>query len=784
MDTNFTDWQLFNAGPFPAVVSGLNDDRIIAVNAKASAMVQIPAPAMVGRLITDFYVDPRQRAALVEHLKKHRRADDVLLQFSRPQGAPRWARASATLISVEGAPAILSCFTDVTDQVAAEHALRASEQRLADQSAALTQLTAYEMCSAPCFEARLAQLLKVLATTLRAERTSLWRFVSGGDEIACLGLYTASTDSHASGARLKRDAAPNYFAALERERVIVADDARTDPRTREFSSSYLMPLGIRAMLDVPLRERDSAIGVLCIEDTRNTRAWTVDESNFALSVANLVMAAMGEEARDAAVRRLAEREEELRRAKDAAEAATRAKSEFLANMSHELRTPLNGVLGYAQLLQRDRALAPDQREALQAIATCGAHLLDLINDVLDLARIEAGRVDHERCATDVRRLAVDLEQILGNQARTKGLRMVAAIAPETPSRVLVDGRHLRQVLFNLLGNAVKFTDAGEVRLTVGPDGADRLRFAVSDTGMGIEEENLDRIFEAFRQTTAGAAAGGTGLGLTISRRLVRTMGGELQVASVQGHGSVFSFSIPAEAVRDAAHEALDGEGSTPGIDARLPAGVTLTALVADDNTVNRRVLASLLESAGIRVLAASGGREAVQMAMQVRPDVVLVDRRMNDLDGFEATRMIHAHPATSATPVIAVSASAFGDVREAARKAGCADFIPKPIRADVLFGKLQQHLGVQFVAARTERAGGDDARPPAPIPPGVAARFRDALAVGDIAALEALARELGRLEGRAALAARVSALTRAFDFHALQLLTEVFEQEQVGHGAV
>ena len=780
MGTDFTDWQLFNAGPFPAVVSRLADGSIIAVNAKAAAMLQVPPADVVGRRITEFYVDPGERAALVERLTKDRRADDILLRFSKPGGRVHWARASATLISVAGESAVLSCFTDVTDQVLAEQALRASEQRLAEQSAALTRLTAYEACGSPCFEARLAQLLETAARTLRVDRTSMWKFDSGRDAILCVDLYVDSTRQHQSGTVLPRTSAPAYFAALERDRVIVANDAKRDAATCEMAVDYLAPLGIGAMLDVPLHERESStIGVLCVEHVGEPRTWTVDEQNFTLSVANLVMAAIADEAREAAVRRLAEREEELRRAKEAAEAATQAKSEFLANMSHELRTPLNGVLGYAQLLQRDRALAPDHREALDAIATCGAHLLDLINDVLDLTRIEAGRVDHEPCATDVRRLAAELEQMIANPARSKGLHVHAVVADDVPARVLVDGRHLRQVLFNLLGNAVKFTPAGEVRLMVDAEGVAGLRFAVRDTGMGIEPENLDRIFDAFGQTSAGAAAGGTGLGLTISRRLVRTMGGELMVESTQGMGSAFWFVVPAVPVREDL-PSESGDAAVPGIDARLPHGERLTALVADDNTINRRVLASLLSSAGIRVITASGGREAVNLAVRLRPDVVLIDLRMNDLHGFEVTRLIHESSATAATPVIAVSASAFGDVREAARGAGCVDFIPKPIRADVLFAKLQQHLGVRFEPVRGGQSSAEDGAD-VELPPWIADLLRDALAVGDVTTLERVARELAGTPGGAAVASRIAALTRAFDFEGLRAFAERLPKEEVGH---
>jgi CheY-like chemotaxis protein len=314
---------------------------------------------------------------------------------------------------------------------------------------------------------------------------------------------------------------------------------------------------------------------------------------------------------------------------------------------------------------------------------------------------------------------------------------------------------------------------------VDAEGVAGLRFAVRDTGMGIEPENLDRIFDAFGQTSAGAAAGGTGLGLTISRRLVRTMGGELMVESTQGMGSAFWFVVPAMPVREDL-PSENGDAAVPGIDARLPHGERLTALVADDNTINRRVLASLLSSAGIRVITASGGREAVNLAVRLRPDVVLIDLRMNDLHGFEVTRLIHESSATATTPVIAVSASAFGDVREAARGAGCVDFIPKPIRADVLFAKLQQHLGVRFEPVRGGRNGAEDGAN-VELPTWFADRLRDALAVGDVTTLERVARELAGTPGGAAVASRIAALTRAFDFEGLRAFAERLPKEEVGH---
>ena len=258
------------------------------------------------------------------------------------------------------------------------------------------------------------------------------------------------------------------------------------------------------------------------------------------------------------VRDISERlqhEDELRTAKESAEAATRAKSEFLANMSHELRTPLNGVIGYAQLLQRDRTLSANQRDALDAIGACGAHLLDLINDVLDLSKIEAGRMDIEATPCDLRQVAVDLRYVIDERAQRKGLQFVTHIDPAVPPLVVLDGRHVRQVLLNLLGNAVKFTPQGEVQLHIAGPGMSaapgRLRFDVVDTGIGIEAENLSAVFQAFRQTRSGAELGGTGLGLTISHRLVRGMGGELKVESTPGQGQPLLFRAAARRGRAA-----------------------------------------------------------------------------------------------------------------------------------------------------------------------------------------------------------------------------------------
>ena len=470
-----------------------------------------------------------------------------------------------------------------------------------------------------------------------------------------------------------------------------------------------------------------------------------------------------------------ERDELLRRAKEAAEAATRAKSEFLANMSHELRTPLNGVIGYAQLLQRDRGLNAAQREALDAIANCGAHLLDLINDVLDLAKIEAGRVDIEQHATELAQLTTDLRHVIGEAARRKGLALRMNRGPDLPKRMVLDGRHVRQVLLNLLGNALKFTAKGEVRLDITKTEAGRLAFAVTDTGPGIEPEALGEIFDAFTQTQAGAAAGGTGLGLTISQHLLRSMGSELQVESVPGQGSRFFFELPLVPAEDDAPVHAQ-ERDRPPLDGRLAPGQHATALVVDDSTVSRRILASLLESAGLQVITATGGLEGIGLARQHRPDVIFMDVKMADLDGFSATRRLIADEATRDIPVIAVTASAFGDTRRAAMDAGCADYLPKPVQAEALFGSLQRHLGLEFVSGAPEGPAAAVTPGLAPRHAALAGRLREAVGIGAISDLQAIADTLAAGdESDTALGRRIERLAANVDFAGVRDLAASLE---------
>ncbi|MGB8166787.1 MAG: ATP-binding protein, partial [Chthoniobacteraceae bacterium] len=377
-------------------------------------------------------------------------------------------------------------------------------------------------------------------------------------------------------------------------------------------------------------------------------------------------------------------------AEAAAEAANRAKSEFLANMSHEIRTPMNAVLGYAQILLRDGALHPFHRDALTTILNSSEHLLRLINEILDLSKIDAGRMELESADFDLAALVQELTALFQHPCEEKqlGLR-VEGLDGVRRQPVRGDSGKLRQVLINLLGNAVKFTERGRVVLRLNR-ADDAWTFQVSDTGIGIPPEAQQAVFKPFQQGVGARGRGGTGLGLTIARRQVELMGGELTVRSAPGEGSTFSFTIPLPA---GATRALP---DAPREIERLAAGSEVRALVVDDIRENREVLSTLLAAIGCEIVLAENGRQALEAVSASRPDIVFMDMRLPEIDGLEATRRIVRDYGASGVKVVATSASALEHERELYLRAGCDDFIAKPFRSERLYACLEDLLEVNF----------------------------------------------------------------------------------------
>jgi len=468
---------------------------------------------------------------------------------------------------------------------------------------------------------------------------------------------------------------------------------------------------------------------------------------------------------------------ERKRAEDAAEAASRAKSTFLAHMSHEIRTPLNAILGYAQILQRNRNLTPDQRRAVETIAGSGNHLFGLIDDVLDISKIEAGRMELQSVNFDLGSLIKRLEAMFLHRCSQKGVRLVVESKVTQPCWVYGDEGKLRQILINLLGNAVKFTERGEVRLKVNAGDGEGCLFEVSDTGIGISPEEQADVLQPFHQGAGGTRKGGTGLGLTISKRYVELMDGELQFTSKTGAGSCFYFSVPLPAGESGFASSFAGESNH----LRLAPGSKVSALVVDDIVQNRDVLAGMLKALGCDVMVAESGARAMEMARSEHPDIIFMDIWMPDLNGIEATQRILSEHG-DAIKIVAHSASAFDHEQQRYLDAGFDDFFAKPFRCERIAECLKNLLGVQFEA--DEPAGKtalltlpDDIALPEPL----AARLRSAAELYSVTEIKSCIVEISQLgdDGRQ-IAEHLQRMADNYDMNAiLAFLDEAQRIQQV-----
>ncbi len=453
-------------------------------------------------------------------------------------------------------------------------------------------------------------------------------------------------------------------------------------------------LELHALLSMPLRAKGQVIGVLNLADGQaNHFTW----HDLTLLEPIAAQAAIAIEN--------AQLYTTVRAAQATAEAANQAKSAFLANMSHELRTPLNAILGFSQLMQRDNGLTLEQHQNLEIINNSGQHLLTLINDVLEMSKIETGRSSLIETSFDLYHLLDSLETTFYLRAADKGLRLTVNRTPEVPQHIYSDENKLRQVLINLIGNAIKFTAQGMITLQVSltkeqkqiikPTGQLTIYFEIKDTGLGIAPHELEEIFTPFTKVAKNRTTQeGTGLGLTISRQFVQLMGGEIKVSSQVNQGSHIEFHIQAALAQAPLIKVPTRGQQVIGL---VPNQPSYRLLVAEDKPENRRLLVRLLTMVGFEVHEVTNGQDAIQEWQRWQPHLIWMDMQMPIMDGFEATQLIKATVPGQSTVIIALTASAFEEDRLAVLEAGCDDFMPKPIQITAIFEKMAEHLDIHYI---------------------------------------------------------------------------------------
>lgn len=581
----------------------------------------------------------------------------------------------------------------------ANRSLETKEGRLRQQQSATLALVQDRTVFEGSLPITARQLTAIAAQALAVEQVSVWIYEEQTQSLYCLDSYERTPDRHTFGRKLSRAQYPLYLSALNGGQLIVAAQAPQEPSFMELVAGILAPHQIGARIDAPFQTQGKLTGVVTIEHVGSSRNWAPDEQQFAQALANFMTLVL-----EAARRR--ESEEALALAKLAAEDATKAKAEFLANMSHEIRTPMNGVIGMTEILART-PLSETQRHYVETIHHSGDTLLTLINDILDFSKIEAGKLEIQSVPIDLRDIVERTVEQLAERAQRKGLHLLADYDPSVPTAVMGDPIRIRQIVTNLLGNAIKFTPAGDVTVTITAESAlsaqdrvSKIKLAVTDTGSGISAEGQAKLFQSFSQVDGSSTRvhGGTGLGLSICKQLSGLMGGTIGVDSVTGHGSTFWVILPLPLQ----------DGVATGIQAD-PSLACVHVCAAIGHPATGRLLTRYLSHWGLSLRIASTGAQFLEdvmsaLATEGNRVIALVDDTVADMTDTELLQALRSDATLGSAKIVRLVSFIKRAEVEQDHTYGQMHFSTKPFRYSALHQTLVKVLADQPVASQQTQA--------------------------------------------------------------------------------
>jgi PAS domain S-box-containing protein len=709
---------IVEASPLPLHLTRPETGEILVANRAMCDLFGYSREDLLRRVTRDLYADAeRDRPGILAELHESGRVVQRELAMRKSDGMTFPVLLSLEPIEYDHQPALLAVVYDLTEREQAEQMLRASEDKYRN-------------------------LFESSRDAFMTLEPPSWRFTSGN--LATVKMFKAKDEAEFISCgpwELSPERQPDGRASVEKARNMIETAMREGSHFFEWTHRRLDGEEFPATV---LLSRMQSAGKAFLQATVRD----ITESKRAEEELRRHRDHLGE--------LVEERTQALAQAKAQAEMASQAKSTFLANMSHEIRTPMNAILGFSQLMQRDPALTPRQKQHLDTINRSGELLLAIINDILEISKIEAGRVTLNLTTFDLRALIHDLETMFRARIEAKNLKFRTDLASDLPRFVVGDENKLRQIFMNLLGNAVKFTSQGQIvwRLRTNVDRQNGLRLLaeVEDTGPGIAADDFGRLFEPFEQTRVGARmAGGSGLGLAISQQFARLMGGQITATSEVGQGSCFRVEV---AVQEApGPEAMEQPAPHRVVGLR-PGQGPYRVLVADDQQESRILLSEMLKTVGFDVLEVRDGRETLACFERWKPHLILMDMRMPIMDGYEACRDIKATDEGRQTAIVAVTASALDDTRQRVFQAGVDAYLSKPFKEHELFEVIRTCLPVQYlyegdtaapgvVSAGAETLGPDAvATSIAALPPALVEAMRQATIRADLHRLRGLIREV------------------------------------------